>query len=97
MTWIDGSGSVRYDLGNGNILSATIRHVGKQFEDDLETDVLPAATTLHAYGEFSLDETLSLVVRGENLTDETVVTRNQGGSVDLGVPRTLWVGLKLKS
>ena len=92
-----GSGSVRYDLGNGNILSATIRHVGKQYEDDLETDVLPAATTLDAYGEFSLDETFSLVVRGENLTDETVVTRNQGGSVDLGVPRTLWVGLKLKS
>jgi outer membrane receptor for ferric coprogen and ferric-rhodotorulic acid len=37
---------------------------------------------------------LSLTVRGENLTDEAIVTRNQGGSIDLGVPRTVWLGLR---
>ena len=37
---------------------------------------------------------LSLIVRAENLTDETIVTRNQGGSVDLGVPRTFWLGVR---
>jgi hypothetical protein len=35
------------------------------------------------------------VLRGENLSGETIVTRNQGGSIDLGVPRTLWAGLRI--
>ena len=77
------------------MLSATLRHVGAQFEDDLESDVLPAATTLDAYAQLPLGSRLAVVMRGENLTDENVVTRNQGGSIDLGAPRTLWIGLKL--
>jgi outer membrane receptor protein involved in Fe transport len=77
-------------------IAATLRHVGRQFEDDLETDALPAATTLDAYAEAPLAGTLALVLRGENLTNERVVTRNQGGSIDLGAPRTLWIGLKLR-
>jgi hypothetical protein len=35
----------------------------------------------------------SLILRGENLTDEDMVTRNQGGSIDLGAPRTIWAGV----
>ncbi len=78
-------------------LAATLRHVGRQFEDDLETDALPAATTLDAYAELPLGRALALVLRGENLTNERVVTRNQAGSIDLGAPRTLWIGLKLRA
>jgi outer membrane receptor protein involved in Fe transport len=81
---------------DGWLLSATLRHVGAQFEDDLETDVLPAATTLDAYAEVPVSPAFSLVLRGENLTGETIVTRNQGGSMDLGVPRTLWAGVKVR-
>ncbi|WP_247715159.1 TonB-dependent receptor [Qipengyuania mesophila] len=77
------------------LFSATLRHVGAQFEDDLETDILPSATTFDAYAQIPLGRQVALVLRGENLTDETIVTRNQGGSIDLGVPRTLWAGLKL--
>ena len=66
-----------------------------QFEDDLESNVLPAATTLDAYAEMPLTEGISLVLRGENLFDETIVTRNQNGSIDLGVPRTVWGGIKI--
>jgi len=72
----------------------TVRHVGAQYEDDLQTDVLPAATTLDAYAQVPLRRGLTLVLRAENLTDEAVVTRNQGGSIDLGAPRTLWAGLR---
>lgn len=75
-------------------VAGTLRHVSEQFEDDLETDVLPAATTLDAFITAPLWGRLSLVARGENLTDETIVTRNQGGSIDLGVPRTFWLGLR---
>jgi outer membrane receptor protein involved in Fe transport len=76
-------------------VAATLRHVGAQFEDDLETDVLPAATTLDANTEIPLSPAFALVLRGENLSGERIVTRNQAGSIDLGVPRTLWAGVKL--
>lgn len=77
------------------LLSATVRHVGAQFEDDLESNVLPAATTLDAFVQVPMTPDIALVLRGENLTDETIVTRNQSGSIDLGVWRTVWAGVKV--
>ena len=77
------------------LLSATVRHVGAQFEDDLESNVLPAATTLDAFVQVPMTPDIALVLRGENLTDETIVTRNQSGAIDLGVPRTVWAGVKV--
>lgn len=79
----------------GWLLSATLRHVGAQFEDDLETDLLPAATTVDAFAEVPIAPGIALVLRGENLTDATIVTRNQAGSIDLGIPRTVWGGVRL--
>lgn len=75
-------------------VAGTLRHVAAQFEDDLEIDSLEPATTIDAFLAAPLAGQLSVVVRGENLTDETIVARNQGGSVDLGAPRTLWLGLR---
>jgi iron complex outermembrane receptor protein len=81
----------------GPSLSATIRHVGKQYEDDLETDVLPAATIVDGVVSVPVSRHLAIVGRAENLFDETVVTRNQSGSIDLGSPRTLWIGFRVSS
>lgn len=94
---IAASGTLAWEPHEGWRLAATLRHVGKQFEDDLETDVLPAATTLGAYVEVPVSPVFSLVLRGENLTNERIVTRNQGGSIDLGVPRTVWAGIKVRT
>jgi len=91
---IAASGTVAWRPRAGWHLAATVRHVGAQFEDDLETDVLRAATTLDAYAEVPLHRGVALVLRAENLTDTRVVTRNQGGSIDFGPPRTLWAGVK---
>ena len=85
-----------YPIAEG-LIAATLRHVGKQFEDDLQRDALPAATTLGMFASFPLSPELSLVLRGENLTGEEILTRNQGGSIDLATPRTVWIGLKLGS
>ena len=90
------SGTLSWHPREHWLLAATLRHTGAQFEDDLETDVLPAATTLDAYAEVPLAGPFSLVFRGENLTDADVVTRNQAGSIDLGTPRTLWAGVKVR-
>lgn len=81
---------------DGWLLAATLRHVGAQFEDDLQTNVLPAVTTLDLFAEVPLDPRFSVILRGENLTDTDIVTRNQGGSIDLGTPRTIWAGIRVK-
>jgi outer membrane receptor protein involved in Fe transport len=75
-------------------VAGTLRHTSAQFEDDREVDSLAPATTLDAFLAAPLTGKLSLMVRAENLTDEDIITRNQGGSIDLGVPRTIWLGLR---
>ncbi|CAN5270890.1 TonB-dependent receptor [soil metagenome] len=80
--------------GAGWLASLTARHVGRQYEDDLQTDVLRAATTLDAFLKVPVRKGVTVIARAENLLDETVVTRNQAGSMDLGTPRTLWIGMR---
>ncbi|MCY1181085.1 hypothetical protein D9M73_215700 [compost metagenome] len=58
--------------------------------------MLPAATTLDGVVKVPVGRHVAVALRGENLFDETVVTRNAAGSIDLGTPRTLWVGLRLR-
>ncbi len=88
------SGTVSWEPRADWHFSATLRHVGKQFEGDQEDDALPAATTVDLFGQVPLAGRLSLIGRVENLFDEEIVTRNQAGSMDLGVPLTVWGGLR---
>ncbi len=90
-----GGASVAWRPATDWLLSLNIRHVGAQFEDDLEQNRLPPATTVGAFAQVPVGSGIALIVRGENLTDETVVTRDQAGSIDLGAPRTLWAGVRL--
>jgi outer membrane receptor protein involved in Fe transport len=81
--------------GKGAVL--VLRRVGPQFEDDLNTRTLAAATTLDAYAGWPLTRRLQLVARGENLFDKTVeATINGDGSIERATPRTLWIGLRLR-
>mgnify|MGYP002776991952 CR=1 FL=1 len=75
-------------------LSLSLRHVGAQYEDDLESDLLPAFTTLDAFAQLPISARLVLVLRAENLTATRIVTRNQAGSIDTGTPRTVWAGVR---
>ena len=60
---------------DGTTFAATLRHVGLQYEDDQETDALPAATTVDLFAQVPLVDKLSFVGRVENLFDEEIVTR----------------------
>ncbi len=91
-----GSATLAWTGKKGLGASLTARYVGRQFEDDVQTDILPSATTVDAVITLPLGKRLQAVARAENLLDETVVTRNAGGSIDLGTPRTVWIGLRLK-
>lgn len=88
------SATLAWEPAAGWRLAATLRHTAAQFEDDQESEILPAATTLDAFASVPVMGDLSVVLRGENLLDEEIVTRNSGGAVDLGVPRTVWLGLR---
>ena len=88
------SATASWEPAEGALLAATLRHVGKQFESDQETEPLPAATTVDLFAQVPLFGPLSAVARAENLLDEEIVTRNSGGDLDLGAPQTFWIGLR---
>ena len=74
-----------------------LRRIGGQYEDDLNTRLLKAATTLEASASWPLGQRLQIVARAENLTDALVMaTINGDGSVERATPRTLWIGLRLR-
>src|SRR5690606_4416185 len=89
-----GSVTASWRPAEGTTFAATLRHVGLQYEDDQQDDALPAATTVDLFAQVPLVDRLSFVGRVENLFDEEVITRNQGGSMDLGEPLTVWGGLR---
>ena len=79
----------------GHAASLSFRHVGAQFEDDLNLRRLAPATTVDAFAAWPLVERLQVVARGENLLDETVeATLGDDGTVERATPRTLWIGLR---
>ena len=92
---LSASATLSWEPSEGWRMAGTLRHVGAQFEDDQETSSLPAATTFDLFAQASLTKTISLVARVENLLDETIVTRNSNGAIDLGVPRTVWFGVRI--
>ncbi|MDR6787095.1 outer membrane receptor protein involved in Fe transport [Sphingomonas sp. BE138] len=79
-------------------LSATLRHSAAQFEDDQNTRLLAAATTLDTYAALPLTRRIAIEARAENLFDARVEAGVSGtGVVERATPRTLWIGLRLRS
>jgi outer membrane receptor protein involved in Fe transport len=74
-----------------------LRRVGAQFDDDLNTDNLTAATTLDAFAAWPLTRRFQLVARAENLTNALVMVGIGGDdSIERATPRTLWIGVRLR-
>lgn len=89
------TGSISWD-SRGRALSLIVRHVGNQYEDDLNSEKLPPATTIDAFAAWPIGSGFQVVARGENLLDKTVVAGIGGdGSIERATPRTLWIGLRL--
>jgi len=91
------NGGVTWERGR-KALSLVVRHVGAQFEDDLNEERLKPATTFDAFAAWPLTGALQIVIRGENLFDKLVEAGIGGdGSVERATPRTLWIGLRFNS
>lgn len=81
----------------GKAARLVLRHVGAQYEDDLNTRTLKGATTLDAFAAWPLSRRSQLVARGENLSNASVIAGVGGdGSIERATPRTLWLGLRLR-
>lgn len=89
------SATLAWKPAEGWRLASTLRHTSAQFEDDQESDRLAPATTLDMFASAPIAKGVSLVLRAENVFDEEIVTRNSGGAIDLGVPRTVWAGIRV--
>jgi outer membrane receptor protein involved in Fe transport len=82
---------------DGKALQVVVRRVGAQYEDDLNTRVLKAATTFDAFASWPLSSRLQLVARAENITNALVIAGVNGdGSIERATPRTLWIGVRLR-
>lgn len=77
--------------------SATLRHVGRQFEDDQNARSLAPATTLDTYLAAPLTRALALEARAENLFDARVEAAvSSTGVIEQATPRTVWIGLSVR-
>lgn len=93
-----GSATLAWAPEGGARFSGTVRYTGRQYEDDLGIDRLPAALTMDAFVRVPLARGVALIGRAENIFDEAIYTRrvssSSGISEDLGTPRTLWIGVE---
>jgi outer membrane receptor protein involved in Fe transport len=88
------TGGLAWDR-DGRAASIQVRHVGAQFDDDLNQDRLDPATTVDLFAAWPLSRKLQLVARGENIFDKLVMTGVNGdGSIERATPRTLWIGIR---
>ena len=77
------------------VASATIRYIGPQFEDDLNTETLHGAVTVDGVLRLPVGRRLALELRGENLANKRVEAGISGADVvERATPRTLWVGVR---
>lgn len=90
-----GNATLIYDMGDPVLASATLRYIGRQFEDDANFRVLDEAVTLDAQFSYKIGHRWRLQMRGENLFNARVEAAISGsGIVERANPRTLWLGAR---
>ena len=76
-------------------LSATLRYVAAQFDDDLNRRRLAPALTLDVVADMPIARGVSAQLRAENLTDARVEAAvSATGIVERAGPRTIWIGVR---
>ncbi|WP_440978183.1 TonB-dependent receptor [Sphingomonas pseudosanguinis] len=81
----------------GAALSGTVRHIGRQFEDDQNSRTLAPATTFDAYAAVPILTGWLIEARAENLANARVEAAYSGaGLIERATPRTLWIGVRTR-
>jgi outer membrane receptor protein involved in Fe transport len=91
-----GSASLGWEKGRFG-LDAAARFTGRQYEDDNNNRALPAALTFDGSARFAVSGHLWVEGRVENLFDKQVIaTLGADGTRERALPRTLWVGVRVR-
>ncbi|MBV7257696.1 TonB-dependent receptor [Pacificimonas sp. WHA3] len=87
--------SARYRIGENGHVGASIRHVSRQFEDDLERRPLDSFVHIDAGAAIPIARGFAVTLSGENLTDARIEDGiDIRGATTLARPRTMWAGIK---
>ena len=90
-----GSASLEWNRPGFARLGATLRYIGRQFEDDQNSRTLRDAITFDAVASVPVGKGFTAEVRGENLGNKRVeATVGADGTVERATPRTLWAALR---
>jgi len=88
------TGAIGWQQGRRSA-SVQLRHVGPQYEDDLNRNRLPSATTVDAFVAWPIARQWQLIARAQNLMNEEVLAGiAEDGTAERATPRTLWFGLR---
>ena len=91
------SATLGWSRASGEQVALTGRAVSAQYDDDLNLRRLRGAFTLDAFAAVPLTRRLAVELRGENLFDKTIeAARSADGVIERALPRTLWLGLRLR-
>ncbi|HEU4733848.1 MAG TPA: TonB-dependent receptor [Kofleriaceae bacterium] len=83
---------VTYDSERIAAITAAVRYLGPQFEDDLNTQPIGAVVLVDARAERAIGRGLSVFAAAQNLFDRRYLVGRAGVDTE-GAPRTLEVGL----
>lgn len=87
--------ALTYDDMDDDRATFSIRHVGKQFEDDMNDRALGAATVIDFSLAKKIRKNLFFEARGDNLLNTRVEAAiSATGTIERATPRTLWLGLR---
>lgn len=90
-----GSASIEWNRPGVARLGATLRYIGRQFEDDQNSRTLDDALTFDAVASVPVGAGFTAELRGENLGNKRVeATVGADGTVERATPRTLWAALR---
>jgi len=82
---------------NAAALGLSAHFGSRQYDDDANERRLPAALTLDTRARLQIARDTSVEFRVENLLDRQVITSVAGdGTRERALPRTLWIGLRLR-
>jgi len=91
------SATIGREEASGLSASATVRYVSGQYEDDQNSRIDKAATTLDLTASLPVGHGFALTARAENVTNSLVVaTLAADGTTERANPRTLWIGVRFK-
>ena len=75
---------------------ASVRHEGRRFDDDLNSRVLGAATTVDVRADWRLNDAARIYLAADNLLDADVETAETATGVEsFGPPRAVRIGVSL--